>query len=169
MKICEFYDTVDNDFFIGEANRLRDEKTELKNKYWIKTKYCALFVWQMLKLKGIYEILKWFNLFSKEHNDWSLLMVWDWKERKNIEKLVKELWINNVIMPWFVQKDKIGEFYSIADVFTLASYSEVRWFVINEAMCFWLPVITTNEVWASADLIMKDLIYNEKSYTRRMV
>ncbi len=155
IRICEYYNPVDNGFFMNESNGLKDKRGELKEKYWIKTKYCVLFVWQMLKLKWIYEIVEWFNLFSKNHDDWSLLMVWDWEERKNIEQLIQKLWVKNVIMPWYVQKEKISELYSIADVFTLPSYSEVWWLVINEALCFWLPIITSNEVWASEDLVIE--------------
>lgn len=154
-KICEYYNPVDNKFFIKESNRLKNKKQELKEKYWIKTKYCILFVWQLVKLKWIYEIVEWFNLFSENHEDWSLLMVWDWEERTNIEQLIQKLWIKNVIMPWYVQKNKIWELYSIADVFTLPSYSEVWWLVVNEALCFWLPIITANEVWASEDLVIE--------------
>lgn len=154
-KICEYYNPVDNKFFIRESNRLKNKKQELKEMYWIKTKYCILFVWQLVKLKWIYEIVEWFNLFSENHEDWSLLMVWDWEERTNIEQLIQKLWIKNVIMPWYVQKDKIWELYSIADVFTLPSYSEVWWLVINEALCFWLTTITSNEVWASEDLVIE--------------
>ena len=154
-KICEYYNPVDNEFFISESNRLKNKKQELKEKYWIKTKYCILFVWQLVKLKWIYEIVEWFHLFCENHKDWSLVMVWDWEERTNIEQLIQKLWIKNVIMPWYVQKNKIWELYSIADVFTLPSYSEVWWLVVNEALCFWLPIITANEVWASEDLVIE--------------
>ncbi len=154
-KICQYYNPVDISFFINEFNRLKNKKQELKDKYWIKTKYCALFVWQMVELKWIYDIIKWFHIFSKNHDDWSLLMVWTWKEYNKILQLIQKLNIKNVIMPWFIQKDKIGELYSVADVFTLPSYSEVRWLVINEAMCFWLPIITAQEVWAWEDLVIE--------------
>lgn len=156
FKICEFYDWIDNDFFVNQYSKLKKGGGSiLKKKYWVQTKYSILFVWQMVKLKWIYDIIEWFKIFSKRHKDWSLLMVWDWQERKNILEITKKQWINNVIMPWFIEKSLIWELYTIADVFTLPSYSEVWWFVVNEAMCFWLPILTAFEVWASADLVIE--------------
>lgn len=152
-KICQMYNTVDIDFFVNEHEKLKSKKEELKEKYGIKTKYVLMFVWQMLVRKWIYEILEWFMNFQKNHSDWSLVFVWWWQEKQNIEKLINKHHINNVYFPWFFQKDKISELYSIADVFTLPSKEEVWWLVVNEAMCFWLPIITAYKVWSSVDLV----------------
>lgn len=154
-KICQYYNTVDIDFFVNESNRLKDEKQGLKNKYWINTKHCILFVWQLIVRKWIYEILGWFKEFQKKNKDWSLVFVWWWQEKEKMENIIKEENITNVYFPWFFQIDVIPELYKIADIFTLPSREEVWWLVINEAMCFWLPIITANEVWASEDLVIE--------------
>ena len=154
-KIQMMYNTVDIDFFINQANLLKDNKEELKLKYWIKTKHVLLFVWQLIERKWIYQILKWFKNFQKNNSDISLIFVWNWWEQTNLEKIIKEQKIKNIFFPWFFQKDKISELYVLADIFTLPSTEEVWWLVINEAMCFWLPIITENKVWASVDLIVE--------------
>lgn len=152
-KIYQTYNTVDVDFFVGEYERLKDKKDELKKKYWIKTKYVLLYVGQLIKNKWIYEILEWFKNFQKNNSDWSLIFVWWWQEKENMERIIKEQNIKNVYFPWFFQIDKISELYVIWDVFTLPSKSEVWWLVISEAMCFWLPIITGYKVWACVDLV----------------
>lgn len=154
-KICEYYNPVDNNYFINESNRLRNKKQELKQKYWIKTKYAILFVWQLIIRKWVYEILEWFKEFQKKNKDWSLIFVWGWQEQLKMEQIIREQNIKNVYFSWFIQKNEIGEFYTIADIFTLPSSEEVWWLVINEALCFWLPVITAFEVWASVDLVIE--------------
>lgn len=154
-KIIELYNTVDIDFFIIESESLKNKKEELKEKYWIKTKYVLLFVWQLIKRKWVYEILEWFDNFQKTNIDISLIFVWWWQEKENLEKIIKENNIQNVFFPWFFQQDKISELYTIADIFTLPSSEEVWWLVINEAMCFWLPIITAYQVWASVDLVQE--------------
>jgi len=154
-KIFEFYNTVDIDFFVNEAKKLKPIKEELKHKYWIKTKYVLLFVWQLIERKWIYEILSWFEKFKNINNDISLIFVWWWQEKENLEKIIKENNINDVFFPWFFQIDKIWELYAIADIFTLPSIEEVWGLVINEAMCFWLPILTAYKVWASPDLVIE--------------
>lgn len=72
-KIQSFYNTVDIDFFSQNAEKLRPQKEEIKKKYDIKTKYVLLFVGQLIKRKGIYEILNGFAEFQKTHPDISLV------------------------------------------------------------------------------------------------
>lgn len=43
----------------------------------------------------------------------------------------------------------------MADIFTLPSQEEVWGLVINEAMCFGLPIITAYQVGASVDLVQE--------------
>lgn len=152
-KIYPLYNTVDIDYFKEEAEKLKPHKEELKKKYWIKTNNVLLFVWQLIERKWIYEVLEWFKNFQKDNKDWSLIFVWWWQENEKMKQIIKEQNIKNVFFPWFFQKDKISELYTIADIFTLPSREEVRWLVINEAMCFWLPIITAYQVWASVDLV----------------
>ena len=154
-KVCEYYNPIDNDYFINERNKLKNKKQEFKDKYWIKTKFCILFVWQLIQRKWVYDILEWFKIFQTDHKDWSLIFLWWWQEQEKMEQHIKENNMTNIYFPWFIQKDKIGEFYAVADVFTLPSREEVWWLVINEALCFWLPVITATEVWASEDLVIE--------------
>ncbi len=165
-KICQMYNTVDIDFFINEHEKLKSKKEDLKKKYGIKTKYVLLYVGQLIKNKWIYEILDWFKKFQVNHPDWSLLFVWWWQEKENINNIIKEQNIKNVFLPWFFQKNQISELYEIWDVFTLPSKIEVWWLVINEAMCFWLPIITWYRVWASVDLVKEwENWYIMKEYT----
>lgn len=152
-KICQIYNTVDIDFFLWESKKLESKKQELKERYWIKTKNVLLFVGQLIERKWIYKILEWFKNFQEKNKDWSLVFVWWWQEKEKMEEIIKREWIKNVYFPWFFQKNRISERYTIADIFTLPSREEVRWLVLNEAMCFWLPIITYYKVWSSPDLV----------------
>lgn len=152
-KIYPLYNTVDIDYFLSEAEKLKDQKDELKKKFWIKTKNVILFVWQLIERKWIFETLEWFKIFREKDKDWSLMFVWWWQEKEKMEQIIKEKHIKNIKFLWFFQKNQISELYTIADVFILPSREEVRWLVINEAMCFWLPIITAYQVWACADLV----------------
>lgn len=152
-KIFKLYNSIDTDFFLNKAKELLPKNIELKQKYWIKTKYTLLFIGQFIQRKGIFELLEWFTQFQKVNSDISLIFVWSWQEKDEMNKLIKEKNIKNIIFPWFIQQDKISELYALSDIFTLPSSEEVWWLVINEAMCFWLPILTAYKVWASVDLV----------------
>jgi len=61
--------------------------------------------------------------------------------------------MKNVLCVGFKTQEEICKFYAIADVFVLPSEYDIWGVVVNEAMCFSLPIITTNEVLSSADLV----------------
>ncbi|MCK9467361.1 MAG: glycosyltransferase family 4 protein [Candidatus Absconditabacterales bacterium] len=154
-KIYPLYNTVDVDFFLEQSKILKPQKEELKQKYGIKTKYTIVFVGQLIERKGIYNILEGFANFQKQNKDISLVFVGGGPEEENMKQIIKEKNIQNVFFPGFFQIDKISELYTIADIFTLPSIEEVWGLVINEAMCFGLPIITAYRVGASADLVQE--------------
>ncbi len=154
-KVYPLYNTVDIWFFKKNSERLISQKEELKSKYGIKTKYVLLFIGQLIERKWIYNIIYGYSEFQKKHPDISLVFAWNGQEKSNLEKIIKKNDIQNVFFPWFFQLDTISELYTIADIFTLPSMEEVWWLVINEAMCFNLPIITAKNVGASIDLIQE--------------
>lgn len=152
-NIQPMYNTVNIDYYIEQSNLLKERKIELKEKYWVTTKYVLLFVGRFMKWKGIYTTLFWFQEYQKLNPDISLIFVGNGEELEKLEQIILTENIKNVIFPGFIQMDQISELYTIADIFTLPSEEEIWGLVINEAMCFWLPIITSNEVGAHVDLI----------------
>ena len=61
--------------------------------------------------------------------------------------------ISNVFFVGFKQKEELSQYYAISDLFVLPSTQEVWGLVLNEAVACGLPVITTDKVGASTDLI----------------
>jgi glycosyltransferase involved in cell wall biosynthesis len=53
----------------------------------------------------------------------------------------------------FVEGDELEELYAAADVFALLSHREPWGVVVNEAMCFGLPLVLSSAVGAGADLL----------------
>lgn len=156
-KIYKLYNTVDIDFFIKQAEKLKPQKEGLKKELNIKNKKILLFIGQLIKRKWVYELLSGYNTYLKNHpkNDLWLVFIWSGQEERNLKKIVNDQKIDNVYFAWYKQKSEISKYFAISDILTLPSYEEVRWLVINEAMCFNLPIITTKYVWASVDLISK--------------
>ncbi len=67
-----------------------------------------------------------------------------WKNEKHLD---------NVIFIGFKTKEELKEYYIAADVFVLMTRGDVWGLVINEAMMYGLPIITTDKCNASADLV----------------
>ena len=62
--------------------------------------------------------------------------------------------IRDVYMPGFLQQGEISDAYSCADVFVLASNADETWgVVVNEAMTFGLPIVVSDQVGSSEDLV----------------
>lgn len=78
-----------------------------------------------------------------EKENLKLILVGDGPERLALEKLVKKLDIENkVIFTGYVSD--VDNYYSLMDVFALASYREAFGLVVAEAMRSCLPVVATN-------------------------
>lgn len=72
---------------------------------------------------------------------------------KEYLKLVDELKLKNVHFVGFKDKNALCEYYKIADLFVLPTREDIWGLVINEAMAFGLPIITTNKCVAGIELV----------------
>ena len=83
-------------------------------------------------------------------------MVGDGPLRAAIEDYATRRNIRTVIMAGFQKQDALPQFYAIGDIFVLPSEYEPWGLVVNEAMSFGLPIMTTHGVAAAADLVGKE-------------
>lgn len=160
-SITKVYNTVDIDYFTSSYKKLSPHSDTLKVKFGIREERVLLYVWQLIKRKGLEELIRWFTIFSRSKSEYCLVIIWTWLLENEYKALVEELWSSKIYFVWYVQKSKISIYYAIADIFVLPSYEEVRWLVVNEAMCFWLPILTTKYVGCTPDLIRENWIVLE--------
>jgi glycosyltransferase involved in cell wall biosynthesis len=113
-----------------------------------------IFVGQFIKRKGIEELLQAFRQIAEERPDTVLLMVGEGPLRGRIEEFAVEHGLRNqIVLPGYVQQQRLLAFYSAADVFVLPSTYESFGAVIIEAMSCGLPIITTETVGATPDAV----------------
>jgi glycosyltransferase involved in cell wall biosynthesis len=72
------------------------------------------------------------------------------EEYRNMKE---ELGLSNVHFLGFQKKDVLAKFYKAADLFVLPTREDIWGLVINEAMAYGLPVITTNRCVAGLELV----------------
>ena len=145
--------TVDNNFFISKAQELISRKKELRRKYKMSEELpIILFSGKLIAKKQPLELLKAFEIVSKDVES-SLVFLGDGGLRNEMEAYIKNHDLKNVYLTGFKNQTELPEFYAMSDIFVLPSLFEPWGLVVNEAMCFGLPVIISNKVGAGGDLI----------------
>lgn len=106
-----------------------------------------LYVGRLVDVKNIGLLVEEFNRNGKE-----LTIV----GAGILEKSLKERANSNITFSGFIANEKLGEVYQAHDVFILPSKSETWGLVVEEAIYWGLPVIVSDRVGSSVDMV-KDL------------
>ena len=69
------------------------------------------------------------------------------------QQMCRELGLRNIHFEGFMPKDQLLKYYQAADLFVLPTREDIWGLVINEAMAYSLPVITTDRCVAGLDLV----------------
>jgi glycosyltransferase involved in cell wall biosynthesis len=148
---------VDNDFFREKEQELRPLRAELRARLGITDDApVILFCGKFIGKKQPLYLLEAFARLRAEVPCW-LLMVGDGPLAPAAKDLVRNLGIKNVIMPGFLNQSELPNAYTAADIFVLPSSFQETWgLVVNEAMNFSLPVVVTDKVGCSPDLVRDD-------------
>lgn len=136
---------------------------EIKNNLGIKKKSkVILFVGRFVDLKGIDILLN--SLVDIKTEEITVLIVGG-KEKAEYLKIVKNIKKAEIIFKNFQSKSEIEKYYRIADLFVFPTRQDVWGLVVNEALSFGVPVITTNNCGAGKEIIQNGengyLIENE--------
>lgn len=124
------------------------EKQSIKSKYNFGNQKIILSVGRIIESKGFDTLIK----VAKKLPKYKFIIVGG-KPFKNLIQLMKELEISNVIFVEHLSISNIREYYKMADVFVLPTRIDTYGLVINEAMSFGLPVITTRKCVAGIHLV----------------
>jgi glycosyltransferase involved in cell wall biosynthesis len=152
-KIFIAYNTIDIESFQKELKKWKNQKREVKEEIGIETEKVILFVGQLIERKGVIHLIKTFRKLKKGIAGVGLLIVGHGQQERELKELVKKDKIKDVCFYGGADWPEVAKFYAIADLFVLPSTEEVWGLVINEAMAAGLPVITTDRVGASVDLV----------------
>jgi glycosyltransferase involved in cell wall biosynthesis len=152
-RIFLFPFAVDNDYFIEQSRVYQPLKSELRRSLRIPTDaVVVLFVGKLVDRKRPLDVLR--AVESLEFRDQtSVIFVGDGNLRPTLEEYARRQGVSNVVFAGFRNQAELPQFYAVADIFVLPSQEDPWGAVINEAMCFGLPVVTTNAVGASKDLV----------------
>lgn len=148
---------VENKRFLADAEKIRNKKSIFKKKLGIpKEEVVILFAGKLIAKKCPMDLLHAFELLSAIYNlqDVHLLFVGDGELRSELEKYVAQNQIHNAKFFGFKNQTELSEYYGASDIFVLPSGIGETWgLAVNEAMCFGLPIIISDVVGCSSDLV----------------
>ncbi|MBI1748424.1 MAG: glycosyltransferase [Acidobacteria bacterium] len=148
---------VDNDFFMAKADTLRPQKVELKKQIGVAADCpVILFVGKLTDVKRPMDLLRAFAAVATRQ-DAALIFVGDGPRRPVLEQFVKDRNLAQVYFAGFQNQTELPRFLAIADIFVLPSGFEPWGLAVNEAMCFGLPIIVSDQVGAGGDLVQHGL------------
>lgn len=138
---------------LKESPSLSHQKEELRAWFGIPSDaFVVLYCGRLSKEKGSLELIEAYGLVSNPKK--ALVLVGDGILREPIKSFAEEHGIDSVHFMGFQPRNTMGKFYALADVLVLPSQRETWGMVINEGLCFSLPVIASNQVGAAADLVI---------------
>lgn len=149
--------SVNNQFF-KEKLKVLPTKEQLKTEFGLNPKKITiLYASKLIERKRPEDLLKAYHHIIKKHKDIEnkiqLIFVGDGPELLKLENYKKENELDNVYFFGFKNQEELPKFYAMADIFILPSSFETWGLVVNEAMNFSLPIITTNMVGSSYDIV----------------
>ncbi len=127
----------------------RKEKAALRQALGIREERLILTIGQFIHRKGFDVLLKAAKDLPKD----TAICIVGGEPTEEYRKLREELGLSQVYFQGFMKKDALIRYYRAADLFVLPTREDIWGLVINEAMSFGLPVITTNRCAAGLELV----------------
>ncbi len=158
---------VDNKRYVSDARKLKPRKSELKSEIGIDPdKVAILFVGRLIEKKKSFDLLEAYETVTKNSqlktSNLALVFVGDGVLRSGLEDYTREHRLEDVYFAGFKNKPELWKYYALADIFVLPSGAGETWgIVVNEAMCFGLPVVVSDLVGSGPDLVRN----GENGYT----
>ena len=154
---------VDNERFIETSKNYDARLNDIRTIYQIPSgNRIALFCGKFIDKKRPMDILEAYIL--NPLSNLSFVFVGTGKLEDEMKLFVKDHNLNNIHFSGFINQTELYKYYMSADFFILPSgYGETWGLVVNEAMIHSLPVIISDEVGCTADLVDENI--NGFSYT----
>lgn len=141
-----------------------EDKLKLRRQNGYDYKRIFISVGSLIDRKG-------YDIFLKAIKDIDLkdtlfLIVGSGQKEEEYKKYIEDNNLDNVRLLGFKSKKEVFDLYKLADVFFLPSREDIWGLVINEAMANGLPVISSDNVVASKELINEKYLYNPEDVDR---
>ena len=151
-KLVDFAFTWGYEDLLTRAGELSARREQLRNELSLsKESVVILFCGRLSPEKNPGVLLEAFERLELPEKN--LLFVGDGKLRKELEDYTEHHEMSSVHFLGFRNRKEIAKYFAIADLLVVPSDREATGGVINEGMCFKLPVIVSDQVGFGLDLV----------------
>jgi len=151
-KLIPFGYSMVHKLLLPESKRLESQKSPIRAELGIPNdKFVILFCGRFIIQKGLYELLDAFKAQSRP--DKYLVFVGGGELEADMKQYVIDNNIESVHFFGFQGRKDLPKYYAMSDVLVLPSWRETWGMVVNEALCFGLPVVVSDQVGAAPDLV----------------
>lgn len=148
-KIIRYPFTSLNNSDIIDAPVSLHEKEKLRNKLGIREKKVVLTVGQFIHRKGFDILLHAMTNMPKSIGVYFV----GGKPTEEYLEMKKKYDLTNAHFVGFKSKEELSDYYKAADIFVLPTREDIWGLVVEEAMAYGLPVISTDNCAAALELI----------------
>lgn len=152
-RIHSFPYAIDNARFDADFLRVKEQRLKIRKELGLKDDDVAvIFVGKLQNKKRPFDLLSAISALGRD--DVHLFFVGDGHLRESLEAFVLENKQTNIHFLGFKNQTELAACYIFADIFVLPSGVGETWgLVVNEAMCFSLPIVLSDLVGCSSDLV----------------
>ncbi|MCS6882530.1 MAG: glycosyltransferase [Oscillochloridaceae bacterium] len=145
---------VDNDYLKSISSKIFAERDKSRANLGISPKdFVVLGILKFVPREDPMTLLRAYARLVKKCPDAHLILVGDGELRGSIEQLIAQEQLDKVHLAGFVSYSQLPRYLAISDVFVHPATRESWGVTVNEAMACGVPVITSDKVGSSADLI----------------
>jgi glycosyltransferase involved in cell wall biosynthesis len=143
---------VDNNFFERHSTAVRLRADFHRFDLGLPSRF-FLFAGRLVQEKGIFDLLDAYRLLPLDlKRAVGLVYVGDGPARAKLELKSKDVG-GAVVLAGFAQRDRLAQFYALADALIFPTHADAWGLVVNEAMACGLPVICSDAAGCADDLI----------------
>ncbi len=144
---------VDIQFFSKWAQEARRRKSLLQSEHNLPARY-FLNVGRIVRAKGVFELVDAYSrLHSEIRSEVSLVFVGEGADRSELVTRAQGIHPGTVQFVGFIHRERLPEFYALAEGLVFPTHSDTWGFVVNEAMSCGLPVIVSSVAGCVSDLV----------------
>ena len=137
---------------IEQSKQLHGMKSELRTEYGLpEDSIIALYCGRFSAEKGSIELVDAFKYVSNPRA--AVVLGGDGGLRSRMQASAVANGIESIYFMGFQGREEIAKFYALADFLVLPSHKETWGMVVNEGLCFSLPLVVSDQVGAGPDLV----------------